>query len=200
VNDAIKPRGARKATLTKKAVEELGLKIDCALQAEGRRRLGRSAVDFLTSIRGMLTTSVVRLSKKQRVTAEEILTQAFSGEPLVFLQGQAMADLASLFRYATGDGRVSSFDENVMLGLKRRLDEHRRLGELAIAVSPKQWHIVEEIKQKTRFGLPGEPPPIDPGGLIENEDPDGLPPECDEKEADSGWDWAIAGVHEDEDR
>jgi hypothetical protein len=87
-----------------------------------------------------------------------------------------------------------------MLGLKRRLDEHRSLGELAIAVSPKQWHIVEKIKQKTRLGLPGEPPPIDPGGLVENEDPDGLSPERDETEADSGWDWAIVGVHEDEDR
>jgi hypothetical protein len=48
----------RKATLGKKAAQELRLKIDCALLPETRRRLGRSAVDFLISIRGQLTESV----------------------------------------------------------------------------------------------------------------------------------------------
>jgi hypothetical protein len=189
--DDIKPRGVRKATLTKKAIAELRLKIDCALRQDGRR-LGRPAVDFLVSIRGMLAGSAVRLSKKQRDTTDAILAQAFSDAPVVILEGQEMADLARLISYAAGDGRVSSFEENVMVTLQRRLDEP------AIAVSPKQWRIVEEIKQKTYFGKAVEPPPIDPDGLVENEDPDGMPPERDETEVDSASDWATVGVDDDE--
>jgi hypothetical protein len=101
----------------------------------------------------------------------------------------------------TGDGRVSSLEENVLASLKRRLDELATAinGEPAMAVSGKQWRIVEEITQKTRFGLPGEPPPIDSDGVVENEDPDGLPPERDETEVDHALDWAIVGVDVDED-
>jgi hypothetical protein len=190
--DEIKPRGVRKATLTKKAALELRLKIDCALQAEGRRRLPRSAIDFLISIQAKVTATAVRLSKKQRDRTAEILAQAFLGEPLIFVEGEAMGELAGLFPYATGDGRVSAFEENFMLNLRNRLDEKRWLGEPAIAFSRKQWRIVEEIKQKTYFGLTGEPPSIDPDGL---EDPDGLPPEPDETEDD----WALVRVASDED-
>jgi hypothetical protein len=89
--DEIRPYGVRKATLTRKAVLELRLKIDCALQPEGRRRLGPSAVNFLSSIREQITAPKVRLSKKQRDTTDEILAQASSGEPLVFLEGQSLA-------------------------------------------------------------------------------------------------------------
>jgi len=42
--------------------------------------------------------------------------------------------------------------------------------------------------------LPGEPLPIDPDGVVENEDPDGLPAEYDETAIDHSRDWAIVGV------
>jgi hypothetical protein len=201
-HDEIRLHGVRKATLTKKAVLELCLRIDCALQPEGRWRLGPSAVNFLSSIREQVTTPKARLSKKQRDTTDEILMQASSGESLVFLDSQSLVELANLIRYARGDGRISSLEENVMVSLKRRLDEPATAvsqAEQAMTVSRKQWRIVEEIRQKARFGLPGEPPPIDPDGLVENEDPDGQPPERDEIAVDHARDWAIVGVDENED-
>jgi hypothetical protein len=76
----------RKATLTKKAVPERRLKIDCALSEEMRQRLGPWAVDFLSNIRNVAAAPVVRLSKKQRDKAEEVLAEAFSDEPFVFLR------------------------------------------------------------------------------------------------------------------
>jgi len=116
--DEIRLHVVRKATLTKKATLELGRKIDFALQPGGRRRLGPSAVNFLNSIREQITGPKVRLSKKQRDTTDEILEQASFGEPLVFLEGQALADLTDLIRHASGDdGRVFSLEENVMMTL-----------------------------------------------------------------------------------
>lgn len=192
MTDEIKLRGVRKATLTKKATLELRLKIDFALQEERRRRLDLWAVDFLSSIRKLLNAKVVRLSKKQRDKTDAMLAQAFSDAQVVILEGPSVADLAGLIRYATGDGRVSSLEHNVMIKLKRRLIEP------TIAVSQKQWRVVEEIKRKTWFGQSSDPPLIDPDGLVENEDPDGLPPEYDETEIDPARDWAIVGVDEDE--
>jgi hypothetical protein len=186
----------RKATLGRKAAQELRAKIDCALLPETRRRLGPPAIDFLISIRGQLTASVVRLSKKQRDVIDEILAKAFSDEPIVVLEGQSLVDLASLFPYATGDARISALGENVLLSLRHRLEALATIddGERTMAVSPKQWRIVEEIVQKTNFGRPGEPPLIDPDGVIENEDPDGLPPERAETEVEYSQDWVIVGV------
>jgi hypothetical protein len=171
----------RKATLTNKTAQELRLKIDWALQAEVQRRLSRSAVDFLVSIQKQVTPLKVRLSKKQRDVTDEILAKAFSGESVVLLEGQSVADL---IRYASGDGRISAFEEYFLLSLKPRVNEP------AIALSGKQWRIVEEFIQKTGFGSLGGPPPLDPDGVVENEDPDGLPPERDETRID----WAIVGV------
>jgi hypothetical protein len=158
-------------------------------------------VEFLSNIRNIAASPVVRLSKKQRDKADEVLAEAFSDYPFVFLEGEALADLAGLIRHARADGRVSSLGENVMLTLTRRLDDLAMAdsGEPAIAVSGKQWRIIEEIRQKTRFGLPGEPPPIDPDGVVENEDPDCLPPERDEHEIERAQDWLIVGVDVDED-
>ena len=188
VPEETKPRGVRKATLTKTAAVKLRQTIACALLGDERRRLGSSAIDFLTSIRKQLEAPVVRLSKKQRDTVDEILAKAFSDAPVVFLEGDALSDLARLFRHATADGRVSAFEENVMMGLRHRLNEP------IIAVSERLWRIVEDIKQKTRFDLPGEPLPLDPDGPVENDDPDGLPPERDEAEAQRDRQWAEIGI------
>ena len=100
------------ALLAKKAVQELCLKIDCALQPEGRRRLGPPGVRFLSSIRDQLSAPPVRLSKKQLDVTDKILVQASSGEPVVLLDDQALQDLVRLYRHATGDdGRISSFEQ-----------------------------------------------------------------------------------------
>jgi hypothetical protein len=191
--DDIRLRGVRKATLTKRAVLELRLKIDCALEEEVRRRLGRSAVDFLIDIRKKTAASMVRLSKKQRDTADEILAKAFSDDPVVFLEGEALAELGRLISHATADVRLSAFEEYVIVKFKPRLKEP------IIAVSEKLWRIVDDIKRKTYFGRPEEPPLIDIDGLVENEDPDGLPPEPDGTEVDRARHWAFVSVHEDED-
>jgi len=139
---------------------------------------------------------VVRLSKKQRDVADEILAKAFSDEPVVVLEGQSLVDLTGLFPYATGDARVSALGEHVLLSSRHRLEALAMIDgeEPSMAVSPKQWRIVEEIIRKTNFGRPGEPPPIDPDGVIENEDPDGLPPERGETGVDPSQDWTIVGV------
>ena len=183
----------RKATLTSKAASELRLKIDCALQEETRRRLGRSAVDFLISIREIAASSVVRLSKKQRDTTEEILAKAFSDEPVRFLEGEAIVELVELYLHATGDEKVSALEENVLSRLRRRSDEP------IIAVSERLWRIIGEIKQKTRFGLPDEPSPSAPDSPNEYEDPDGLPSESDQTEVDHAREWVLLGANETED-
>lgn len=186
----------RKATLGKKAAHELRTKIDCALLPETRRRLGRSAVDLLISIRGQINTSVARLSKEQRDVTDEVLAKAFSDEPVVVLEGQSLVHVARLYSYATGDARISALEENVLRSLRQRLDDLATADgeEPSMAVNPKQWRFVEEIIQKTNFGRPGEPPPIDPDGVVENEDPDGLPPEPAETGVDYSQNWAIVGV------
>jgi hypothetical protein len=192
----------RKATLGNKAAQELRARIDCALLPETRRRLNHAAVDFLISIRRQITASVVRLSKKQRDVTEEILAKAFSDQPVVVLEGQSLDDLGKLFSHATADARVSALGEHVLLSLKDRLKELPTddSGERTMAVSPKQWRIVEEIIQKTYFGQPAEPPPIDPDGLVENEDLDGLSPERVETDVDDrSQDWAIVGIDVDVD-
>jgi hypothetical protein len=191
--DEVKRRGVRKATLTKSAASKLRQRIDLALLGEERRRLGSSAVEFLTSVRKQLDAPTVRLSKSQRDTTEEILVKAFSDAPVVFLEGDAMAELGRLFQYATGSGHISAFEENIIVSLRRRLDEP------IIAISERLWRIVEAIKAKTYFGLPGEPPPPDPDGLVENDHPDCLPPEPDE-ETDVALvrQWGMLGI-EDED-
>jgi hypothetical protein len=192
----------RKATLTNKAVLELRLKIDCALQPEGRRRIGSSAVEFRNSIRQQIAAPKARLSKKQRDTTDEILAEAFSDEPVVILEGQPLVDLAKLIRHASGDDvRVSSLEENVMVHLKRRLDELATAdsSEPALAISPKQWQILKDIEQKTNFGYPEESPSIDPDGVVENDDQGGQPPERGATEGDHARDWAVVGVDEDED-
>ncbi len=186
-----KPRGVRKATLTKKEALELSLEIDCARQGEERQHLNPPAVEFLFSIRGQLAHRVVRLSKKQRNTTRSILAKAFSNEPVVFLEGQGMTDLARLIRGATGDGRISSDEENAMVKLKPRLIQP------SIAVSKRFWRIIEDIRRKTHFDAPDGPPPIDPDGMVENEDPDGFPPDRTEADAESARNWAIIGVNED---
>jgi hypothetical protein len=186
-----KPRGARKATLTRKAAAELRLKIDRALQQDGGR-LNPKTVEFLTSIRRQLAAQGPRLSKKQRDVTDEILLQASRGEPLVILESEAIADLESLIRHASGDGRVSSLGENIMANLKYRLHEP------VIAISEKRWRIIEEIRQKMRFGLPGEPSPLDPDGLPDDQDPDGLPPDPYETEVHHAWEWRLLGIDADE--
>jgi hypothetical protein len=192
-----KPRGARKATLTKKAAAELRGKIESALQGN-ERRLGPSAVAFLDSIRQQLAVAVPRLSKSQRDVTDEVLFQASFGEQLVILEGEAIVELVGLFPYATADGRVSTYEEYFLLDLRRRLAEALRLEEPVVSFSGKQWRIIEEIKQKTYFGLPGEPPPIDPDGIVENEDPDGWPPERDEMAIEHSCDWGLVGVYADD--
>jgi hypothetical protein len=187
-----KPRGARKATLTKKAVVELRAKIECALQGQ-ERRIGPSAVTFLASIRKQLAAAEPRLSKKQRDVTDEILLQASFGEPLVILEGEEIVDLGRLVHHAAADCRVSSLGENVMASLKYRLHEP------IIALSMKRWRVIEDIKQKTHFGLPGEPPPLDIDGLVEDDDPDGLPPERRDDAFDDAEHWSLVGVDVDED-
>jgi hypothetical protein len=176
----------RKATLGDKAARELRARIDCALLPETRRRLSPWEVDFLISIRSQLAASVVRLSKKQRDATEEVLAKAFSDEPVVVLEGRSLVDLANLIRHATGDVRVSALGEHVLLRLNSRLNDLAMADgeEPSLAVSPKQWRILEDIKQRTYFGQSGEPPPIDPDGLMENEDPDRLPQGRDAPEFD----------------
>lgn len=188
-----KPQGVRKATLTKKAVARLRLEIDCALQEEIRRRLGSSAVNFLSSIRRQISLPVIRLSAKQRHTADEILAEAFSDRALVFLEGTEMMNLARLISHAKGHPRASALAENVMVTLQRRL------GEPVIALSEKQWRIIEDVKQKTHFDLPGEPTPMDIDGVVENDDPDGWPLKNNGSEFDQAQYWETVGVTEDAD-
>ena len=183
VDEEPKPRGARKGTLTKKAAVALRVAIELALRKHGKR-LGPSAENFLHSILTQLTTPVVRLSKKQIGVTEEILLQASFGEPLVILEGDELVDLGRLFRHATGDSRISSYEELVIVRLKYKAFDP------AIAVSQGVWRTLENIKQKTRFDLPGEPPSIDIDGVVENDDPDGLPLDRSEIEADEAREWA----------
>ncbi|WP_428535751.1 hypothetical protein [Rhodopila sp.] len=187
-----KPRGVRKATLTKKAAGQLRGQIDYVLTGERRWRLRIEAVDFLQSIRSILRAPMVRLSKKQRDTTEAILERAFSDAPFVYLRGAEIAELAAVIRYATGDGRVSSLEENVMANLRRRL------GGPVVGLSVKEWRVVEAIKRKTHFGVASEPLPLDPDGLVENDDRDGLPPER-HGTADGDMElWALVGATADD--
>jgi hypothetical protein len=183
--------GVRKATLTKRDVAILRLKIDCALQEEARRRLASSAIEFLTNINKIAARSVVRLSKKQRDTTDEIVSKALSEAPVVFLEDEGIAELVRLFRHAAGDPRISAFEENVLKGFKSRFEEP------IIALSEKQWRIIEDIRRKTYFCVPGGPPPIDIDGIVENDDPDGLPPERHSTRDDPAYDWVMVGAEED---
>jgi hypothetical protein len=192
VSEEPKPRIARKGTLTKKAASALRVAIERALREHGQR-LGPSAVTFLHSILAQLSAPVVRLSKKQLDVTDEILVQASFGEPLVILEGNALADLDRLFRHATGNSRISSYEEFVIVRLKYKVHEP------AIAMTLGVWRTPENIKQKTRFDLPGELSPIDIDGIVENDDPDGLPPDRGEIEADQAREWASVGVIDDED-
>jgi hypothetical protein len=193
-----KPPGGREAKLTKKAAAALCLKIDLALREAGRR-LGPKSVDFLRSIREQLISPEPKLSKAQRDITNKILLQAASGEPREFVAGEEMMNLAGLRNYATGDGRVSSWEEGFLLSLRDRLDDLLRQNKSSISFSGKQWRIIEEIKQKTYFGLPGEPPEIDLDGIVENEDPDGWPPERDEMAVEHSWDREMVGGYGDDD-
>jgi hypothetical protein len=180
-----KPRGARKGTLTKKFVAELRVRIERALREHGRR-LGPSAVNFLHCILTQLNVPAGRLSKRQVDITDEILLQAAFGEPLVILEGNALTDLERLFRHATGDSRISSYEVIVIARLKYKAYEP------AIAVTQGVWRTLETIKHKTRFDLPGEPPPIDIDGVVENDDPDGLPSDRSEIEANQARDWLLS--------
>lgn len=191
-------RGAVKgAKLTKKTAAALCLKIDVALREAGRR-LGPSAEHFLRSIREELIGPAPSLSKAQQSVTDEILLQAAFGEPLVILESEAIVELAGLFSYATADRRVSSYEEYFLLDLRRRLAEALRLGESAISFTRKQWRIIEEIKQRTYFGLPAEPPPDNPDCIVENEDPDRWPPERDEMPTEHSQNWRMVGLVVDE--
>jgi len=192
VGEEPQPRGARKGTLTKKAAAALRAAVGGALREHGQR-LGPSAVKFLDSILTQLSAPVVRLSKRQIDVTDEILLQASFGQPLVILEGNALADLHRLFRHATGDSRISSYEEFVIMRLKHKLHEP------VIAVTQGVWRTLENIRQKMRFDLPGEPPPIDIDGVVENDDLDGLPTDRSEIEADQAREWASVGVVDDED-
>jgi hypothetical protein len=192
VSEEPRPRGARKGTLTKKAAAALRVAIGRALQEHGQR-LGPSALEFLHSILAQLSAPVVRLSKKQLDVTDEILLQASFGDPLVILEDNAIAKLDRLFRHASGDSRISSYEEFVIVRLKVKVHEP------VIAVTQGVWRTLENIMWKTRFDLPGEPPPIDIDGIVENDDPDALPPDRSEIEAVQAREWASLGVVDDED-
>jgi hypothetical protein len=153
--------GVRKATLSKRDVIRLRLQIDSSLEDEGRRRFGRAAAGFLVDIARIAASPVVRLSKKQRDTTDEIVSKALSDDPLVFLEGQAIAELVSLYRLASGDPRLSRDEEGLLSELKSKFNDP------IIAISEKRWRIVERIKCKTHFGLSDDPPPIDIDGFDE---------------------------------
>jgi hypothetical protein len=192
VSEMPMPQGARKGTLTKKAATARRAAIEWAMQEHGQR-LGPSAITFLHSISLQLNAPVARLSKKQLDVIDEIVLQASFGEPLVILEGDAIADLGMLFRYASGDSRISSYEEFVIVRLKYRVHEP------VIALSQGTWRTINNIRRKTRFDLPGEPIPMDIDGVVENDDPDGLPLDRSEIEAERVRDWASVGVVDDHD-
>jgi hypothetical protein len=150
-------------------------------------------VTFLASIGKQLAAAEPRFSKKQRDVANEILLQASFGEPLVILEGEEIVDLAKLLDHVAADCRVSSLGANVMASLKDRLHEP------IIALSRKRWRVIEDIKEKTHFGLPGDPPPLDIDGLVEDDDPDGLPSERHNDAFDDAEHWSLVDVDVDED-
>jgi hypothetical protein len=189
--DATKPSGVRKATLTRSAASNLRQRIDLVFLGDERRRLRASAIEILLSTREQLGALIPRLSKRQRDKTEEILEEAFSHAPVVSVEGEAKADLVQLSRDAPGSPRISVFEENVIV-----LHVKPRLGEPAIVFSQGLWRIVEDIKAKIYFDLPGEP--LDPDGLVENDDPDGQPPERDKTEVDLAQRWGVIGIMDDD--
>jgi hypothetical protein len=182
-----KPQGARKGTLTKKAASSLRVAIGRALRENGQR-LGPSAVKFLDGILAQLGAPVVRLSKAQLDVTDEILLQASFGEPLVILEDKELADLRKLFPDASGGSRISSYEELVIVRLKHKLHEP------VIAVTQGVWRTLENIMRKTYSDLP-----VDIDGIVENDDPDGLPPDRSEIEAEQAREWASLGIVDDED-
>jgi hypothetical protein len=73
-------------------------------------------------------------------------------------------------RWALGDGHLTGYEENFLNSMRYRL--HRQ----AMWLTDKQQVIVQQIQDKLHYGRPDvPPPPIDPDGVEENDDPDGWP-------------------------
>ncbi len=81
-----------------------------------------------------------------------------------------MQSLRVFVRWALGDGHLTGYEENFLNDMKYRL--YRQ----AMWLTDKQQVIVQQIKDKLHYDRPDvPPPPIDPDGVEENDDPDGWP-------------------------
>jgi hypothetical protein len=79
-------------------------------------------------------------------------------------------DLRAFIRWAQGDPHLSAWEENFLNSAKKRLRWD------LVLFSPKAERKLAEIRAKLHYDQQHIPlPPIDPDGLVENDDPDGWP-------------------------
>jgi hypothetical protein len=168
-NPAPKKGGVRKASIRPKDTNHYRQFCRYALGA-GRSFLTVWEIDFLNGIQKIVGQDTVRLSKKQRDKIAAIERKVLDGEPMVILEGDAIESMRRLIRFASGDGHLSAAAENFLV-MKLKPVMH----EPMISLSRKQWHFYREIQERVCFERGGKPEPIDPDGLVENDDPDGWP-------------------------
>jgi hypothetical protein len=86
------------------------------------------------------------------------------------LSPHAVEELWDFVRFALGDLRLSSWEENFVNSMKYRAQQE------AVRLSPKEQTKYGEVSAKLHYDQQHiSLPPIDPDGLVENDDPDGWP-------------------------
>lgn len=93
--------------------------------------------------------------------------QTFDG---MVLDRQGVLDLRRFVLFAIGDPHNSVWEDRFINDLYQMVWSDK------LRLTGKQWTKVGEIKDKLRFDRPDDPlPPVDPDGIVENQDPDGWP-------------------------
>ena len=94
-------------------------------------------------------------------------------EPLVarrLLPPDEMRALRHFVRYGLGGGHLTRYEEQFLS------DRHLELYGQVVWLTDKQEVIIRQIKDKLHYDCQDVPlPPIDPDGIVENDDPDGWP-------------------------
>jgi hypothetical protein len=104
-------------------------------------------------------------------------------EPIAVRRPLSPDEIQSLRQFvlwALGDGRLTAYEENFLNDRKHQIyrapHPSGRTGDEAMWLSDKQKAIIRQIKDKLHYDCQEVPlPPIDPDGIVENDDPDGWP-------------------------
>lgn len=99
----------------------------------------------------------------------------------IILDPSMVIELQNFVRFGLGDDHLTAWEENFLNTIKQLMRQD------TVRLTFKQCDIIGEIKAKLHFDRPDDPlPPIDPDGLVENDDPDGWPLE-DPASDDARW-------------